>query len=358
MIPYLIIFSVVIASVVWVEYKEEDTKKCFISLFVIILLFSGLRGNGNGDYFKYLELYDQYNRFGSLFYVTHVEYGFRLLSILLNTLRLPGQSIIFAMSSITLGVSFITIYKGSKDKILSIFLLLPFVLAFDMQTSRNAIAIAIGFYALSEYKKPSIKYFILLFCGYLFHKTIIILVFYPVFDLILGKLNKLKKIILVLIFVLISILFRNHDLVINLVNMLRIPILRQKVSWYLNSEYFYPFKLYDPRLIILLFELIIIQKLNIKITKKYMIFLWLNILTLVLLSSYTLLAIRMSAYFNIFQVIIIPEILHQFTDVNFMIKSTNVTISRKAMKCFFVVFNLVILLLMLKNYYVYYPFWI
>lgn len=334
MIPYIfLILSVIILTVVDYKTKHSFTNKLFIFAFIILLLFAGFRGSGDGDYNVYKYLFSQFTHISDLFKRSHIEPGFRILAIILNKMKLGSQSIIFVMNLVSISSIFYIIKKYSKNRMLSILAFLPFYFMFDMQSARSAVSIGltmVGYSFLLEEKNG--KYTVFIILASLFHLTALVSVLVvPLYSYFKKETRiDIKRIILVLVVILaIGLSIRYFDLIGNFVMLLNNDFLTTKYNWYIKSPYTYPYSLLDPRFIFSILQFIfysmMIDKSNRTMTFLY-ITLILTIITTFLFSTFTILVIRLGSYFTIYSILIVPEI-YEF--VSQTILSFNIKILKK-----------------------------
>lgn len=143
-----------------IDFKNKKQLNILAGLmFLIMFVFAGVRGSGDGDYYNYLwfvkDLGVDYRK---LFDFTYpVEFAFRFFALLVNSLGLSRQWVIVIMNLCSiLPIAYISI-KESTDPFLSAIIFLPIFIQFDMQTSRTASAIGLGF--LASYLVSKKKYF-------------------------------------------------------------------------------------------------------------------------------------------------------------------------------------------------------
>lgn len=347
MYPYLLVYTYIITIVIYENKFKKDNHKIFIRKilsfefgFIALFLFAAFRGNGNGDYYNYLNGVRFVKNIEFIFNPVNYpfEIGFRVLSYISNVLKLRPQFVLISMNTISFICMYIFINKRSRNKSLSLFLLFPIVLYFDMHHSRNAVAMSAGllfFDALID--ERYFKGLLFLLLAYSFHRSAMVLL--ALVPLILIRNNKeyLNK---------TKLLFRKHRVLIFLLLMLVLFINPMKIaltllnnpltanfyvklnSYLLNDRWSYPFRLYDPRILILV--LIYFYSETIKLDERslntYLLdVLLISITFIVLLRSSTIITIRLYNYFNIFSIVLIPNLIMETNyKKKFMILNRNI----------------------------------
>lgn len=366
MTPYVIlILTIVILTIIDFQTNKIFTTKIMLIAFFILLLFAGLRGNGDGDYNVYKYLYSQFTTFPDLFKNSHIEPGFRLLSILLNKFGFGPQSIIFTMNLISISSVFYIINVFSKNKVLSILAFLPFYFMFDMQTARSAVAIGLTLVAYSYLISNKFKkYFLFITFATFFHVTALIsLIILPLVYYFKKKDN--ININHILIFIIVLLIFglsiRYFDLLGKIVLLINNDYLTKKYNWYIASPYTYPYSLLDPRFIFTILQFLVYGHMyKNKKTKNVYLYstLILALVNTFLFSTFTILVIRLGSYFTIYSILIVPEIF-EFISNDLLISNSKhipfITINsqKKILLTGYVLFYLLFLYGVLNGYYSY-----
>lgn len=309
MLPYYLIILLICIFL----FKKNDTNVYKLLCF-LLFAFAIMRGNGSGDYFRYLNYSTLITHLSNLLNFNFpMEIGFRLISFFVNTLSIHRQFVIIIMNTISLLLIFRFIKKNSPDLILSLFLYIPMFFQFEMHATRTAVAYAILTLAYEniEENNKRYKFFIYLILACCFHKSAII--FLIAFILLNKKPH--KTIILASLFIsYIVTLFINIDyIILNILNTLHLDQFSSKFINYINSvEYGYRFSLFDPRLLIcvftLVFSLLFINKIS-RRNYNLLIMQWITCLIMILLSNHTIFVTRFSSFFNVYSIILYPNIL-------------------------------------------------
>lgn len=328
MIPYYIIYASILALLFKEEYNVPIVNKKIPNHFIIYFImvsFSALRGNGDGDYFNYINGYSSFQTIESIIYIQHpFERGFRILAFIGNVFNLPAQSVIIFMSVITLTIVYKIVKIYSPNPAFSLVLYFPVYLLFDMHHSRASVAIAIGMLAFHYYNSHKmLKSVITIFVACLFHKSAAILFVIP----LLRYLNFSNKTVFALFIGLyITVSFVNlNDVISSLLSLMKLGALKYKFDAYTsNPRWSYSFSLFDPRLILNSFvyfsSTFILWKSGTHLEKEsernaFKLFFFGLIFTL-LFSSSTIMVVRQTAYFSVYIIIIIPIYINKISDSN------------------------------------------
>lgn len=344
MFPYFIIMAYLIFGYTIYSTKVADKfayKDRLESIFkpeyfyVILLLFSGLRGNGDGDYFNYLNGVKHIQSLHDVFFIQNYpfEFGFRVISYITNVLHGSPQFSIFIMSLISLTTIKYLIKKYSSNIWLSWIMYFPFLLMFDMHHSRNSIAMAFTllFFFKFVIENNNIHALISIFCALSFHKSaifpilIITLYKYLYSRSLIGSWNLKKLIIFLLILLPIGFVISPLNISNILVGYFPNISLFYKLNAYLNNpRWSYPFSLLDPRLILMITIIFISinyttkdkSKLFVHIQNYYII----GLILVFLLSDSTLLTIRFYNFFNMGIIFLVPLIFENLNNYKYNIQ--------------------------------------
>lgn len=310
-------------------------------IFLLYFLFAALRGNGNGDYTNYINGVSGIQTFSDVINPGYYpfEIGFRIVAYINNLLNLDPQFTIVILNFTSLIIVKYIIAKYSKNQWLSWLLYFPFLLLFDMHHMRSAVAMNI-ILLMFHFWTIEKRYIIAIIVGLsasAFHKSSLIifafLILYYVVTYVSDKNNnktiqrhKVARLFLVLV-VLIRFIAPPKAAVIKLNQIFPGNSLLSKAASYLSNErWSYPFKLYDPRVFLLLMVYMtgeyVIDKEN-KLERNYLIIFSMSIATLIFLSESTILTMRMYNYFNLFIILLVPIIIYSDKFKQFNLKLTN-----------------------------------
>lgn len=308
MLPYLVLLILITVATLFDGKKIGSV--LFFSLAIWMLVFSAFRvgGVGPGDYDTYLHLYSLTNTFEKVINPEiHAEIGFRALSLLGNYWGLSGQFIIIMMAVLAFVPVTCIIYKYSPYKILSLLVWMPYFLTMNMHSSRISVAAAFGLLFIFFYYNKRIFYGLLcLALAISFHSSALILIF-----VFLAKIS-LKKLLYILtpclaIFVFIS----PFELMIKIFDNVGLSRLSTFVRIYISSEeYGYPMVIYDPRILLGMGVVFLIFKFQKKIITYFDIYFFkiyiIGVLFMILFSSVVIMAWRLSYFFLLVGVIVVP----------------------------------------------------
>lgn len=292
--------------------KSKAEKPILISLILVLIFFVGLRegGTGTGDYHEYIRLYEKIETFDDIFNANmNAEIGFRYLSYIGNKFDFDGQFIIFAMTILSIIPVAFVIYKYSCYRVLSLLIWYPFVLTMNMQASRSSVAAAFGLiFIVSFLNKNYLKSVIFFALSLSFHTSAISLL-----AIFMAKIS-LQKLLFAIFIILLCCLFLNPLILFaDLFNAMGLGIVSNKILNYMSSsDYGYPMRMYDPRIILNVSICFFIWRIKDKINDPLYINLCkifcVGVFFMMLFASITVISLRVSFLFLITGVIVIPVI--------------------------------------------------
>lgn len=174
MYPYFIFYLTLILCLV-LFYTKDIRKKyiAFISSFIIIL-FAAIRYDVGWDYNVYERILNIYKATGVIIYERDELFSNWLYTFSINT----NIYLFFVITSIlTYGLVCITLYKYSKDYMVSVLLFVIFPLFYlnSFSVIRNFLAVAITFYGIKYIlEKKLLRYIITIVLASMFHKSALI----------------------------------------------------------------------------------------------------------------------------------------------------------------------------------------
>ncbi|WP_276353553.1 EpsG family protein [Cohnella caldifontis] len=314
MIPYLIFGTLLI--IVMLMPKIISTKFNYFTAFVLLFLFAALRGNGSGDYFTYLRYAELITSIKEVLNFSFpMEIGFRVLAYLNNLAGFHPQVVIAAMNLISLTCIYKFVDKYSPDKMLSILCFLPLYFQFDMHAARTAVAVGISTIGLKYlFENRLVKYTGIVFLAGCFHTAAwILLPFYFIRNLYLNRYLRLGSILMLALF---SAVFSINDLILKFLQVLPFSYFYVKFSSYMHSSVFgYPFPIYDPRLILLLginVAVFFFFRKGDRLENIFANLIWLNAVLMFVLRENTFFVTRLTAFFNIYTLVVIPLLLARY----------------------------------------------
>lgn len=308
MLPYIGVLLLLFYSVIFDRTKYE--KVVFLSLSLMLIVFCAFRvgGTGPADYDAYLRLYTKVASWESVIDPTiHAELGFRILSFIGNVSGFEGQFIIFSMALLSMMPIFWLINKYSYYPIVSLLFWVPYFLTMNMHASRVSVAASFGFlFIVSFYKSNKFTCITFFLLAFLFHSSAICLLFIFLTRFSFRTLGSF--IILALFFgIALNPLFLIAD-IFKIIGMDHIAWL---IKSYISSEdYGYPMKLYDPRIILSLMSVFLIYNIRKSINHSFDFYIFkvflVGVILMVAFSSVTIIAWRLSYFYLISCVLVIP----------------------------------------------------
>lgn len=323
MLPYFLVN--IWLSLTAIFENRRNSSYLFSFSVLVMLLFAGLRkgGTGAGDYDAYLRLYQLFETVEDVFNVNaHTEIGFRLLSLLGNSLGFEGQFIIATMAILSILPVVYVIYTKSQYKLLSLVVWFPYVLSMNMHSSRISVAAAFGLVCLILLiEKRYVLSIIFLTLSILFHTSGLIL-----FAALLMYLPIIWLVNLLVFTCIIALTINPIALLSYFLSAIGFDKASNFLNIYLNStDYGYPMPLYDPRILLAMFVTFLVCKaykteklFNQKLYKLYI----LGFFIMVFFSQVTILAWRASYYYLIIGVLVIPQIAKNYDVFNFIKNDT------------------------------------
>lgn len=306
----LLVFLIILLQNDLIIKSEE--KRLKIS-FVILFIFAGLRGTGDGDYYNYLEFTGYINTLGDVMNNGFpMEIGFRILAFISNSLNMHPQFVIATMNLISLIFTYILIKTFSQNKMFSVFLFLPLFFQFDMHAARMAVAISISTYSLKYLlSKDFIRYSGIIILSSLFHQSSLIMI--PLYFIIVSINSDKIKVYSTIVITLLSSILSFSMIIYNLLKLTGFSRFAGRFYAYMNSiEYGYPFKLYDPRLILLVITLggaLYYLKKRDWLTMILLNITWINVIIVIIFRESTTFVTRFSSFLNIYSILVIPYII-------------------------------------------------
>ncbi|MBS5988124.1 EpsG family protein [Anaerococcus hydrogenalis] len=298
--------------------KKKQMKYAAGLMFLVFFIFAGLRGSGDADYYNYLYFAkDIGTDLSKVFSAYPVEIGFRISSYLINALGISRQAIIILMNFLSIVPTAYVCLKESKNPFLSAIIFLPIFIQFDMQTSRTASAIGLGFLSIYLFSKnKKIKSFIALLLALSFHKSAVILL--PFFVLMKIDLSKTFQIIAMGLSFLVSVFSKQVLMVVGqILSAIGMGTMSLKITNYtFQGTFAKEMSFIDPRILYALFlfltSLIYFNKKEIKkmsIEDISIKAIWFCAIVLLVFRSSTAIAFRFSNFFGIFQMLYLPILL-------------------------------------------------
>ena len=306
-----------------IDFKNKKYRNiAALMMFLFMLIFAGIRGSGDADYYNYLWFVKDIDKdLSKLFEFTYpVEFAFRFFALVVNFLGLSRQWVIVIMNLFSIiPITYISI-KESEDPFLAAIIFLPIFIQFDMQTSRTASSIGLGL--LSVYmriKSKKIKSILAFLCSVAFHKAgFIVLPFLFLINFNIGKTFKLITVGIAFVISIFSLyVFR---LISMIVGTMGLSVISRKIDTYVFSGglFAFPMKIYDPRILfmLLLFAFSILYFKDHRFNKNSMQevsikAMYFGLIVFLVFRSSTAVAFRFGNFFSIYQIFFIPLILKE-----------------------------------------------
>lgn len=305
---YFILISIVL--LIYLIPSKRVTKLYLIA--IILILFSGLRENVGTDFKMYKNLFYNLNNLNNVesYYFGDIEKGYILFNKILYSINSHHRILFIGTSVVIIGLIFNCIYKYNKNYLLSILLFIGMgYYHSSFNGIRQYMALVIFVYSIRFIINKNIKkYIICIFIACLFHKTVVMML--PIYFINKIRFNKKRFLLTIIPILLIGF---SYEFIVNNLSI----ISNYYFQKYLNSEYLYSGiggisnYIYIMSFIviyivsILRYSSIVVKYENVKI---FIILCGISIVFM-LLGLKSLLFFRVSLYFSIFYIFLIPMIL-------------------------------------------------
>lgn len=290
----------------------------FFKLLSIIVFsfFICFRYNVGTDFFNYMDFYDYCAKIPlNEIFQYRMEPGAIVLYKISYLISSNPITIIYTMSFVIIIATYILLdkietYYGEKlDSSLSLVCFLFLFLPFCLNGMRQGIAILFGLISILEFihekKRLSIVYLIL---AVLFHSSAVILLVYLIFYLF-NKKNNVNSCIILFSFILGIILYLSPTLILKFSFFEKFNIYLTNTTSTINKSYVFLLLLNSP-----LFILILLLKNKISSDDRFLSYLWISSQILYFFCSFFIFLNRISLYFEIICIILIPMLLHSKTN--------------------------------------------
>jgi hypothetical protein len=317
--------------------KRSNRNVGLILLSILLFLFAALRGNGDGDYFNYLRFSEYITDFTKVLdFRFPMEIGFRIIAYLTNLAGLPPQMVIAAMNLVSIGCVSAFVKKYSPDKPLSMLVFLPLFLQYDMHAARTAVAMAIGLFSFPFLLQQSfLKYTGVVALAGCFHLSAWILL--PMYFIGHLKVQRIVGFGTILGLLLLRQIISTSEIALSVLRVLGLESSANRLQIYMESTtYGYSFALYDPRFILALGTYMLATRMLDRSDPEHNLMInytWVNSLVMLFFSEHTALVTRLSAFFSVFSIVVIPHMIISF-------KSRNVAMARTIKLAYVYVFLL------------------
>jgi len=274
----------------------------------ILIFIGGFRDGLGVDYNTYKYIYN------NLDYAITMEKGYYVLNYFFNKLGFPVYIIFLISISITLIFVFHTISKYSKIWFVSFFIFFtnPGLYFENFSGVRQFIAISIFFFSIKYIIERNIfKYFFMIFIGVLFHKSILFMI--PFYFLLNINYSKIQIITLILL----SVILNKLDIIMVIFDLTK-SLLPDRYLVYanyaVNSEV-----VFNSGLTFIInlgiFILIVLNKDKFKTNEIFLRAYMYYFVIFSIFQKYFVFS-RVSWYFEIFSIIVIPNVIFEFNKKN------------------------------------------
>lgn len=325
---YFVLANSILLLAVFFQKNKKSEKLYLILIYLEIVLISGLRAQSVGtDTAIYVQLFNNYTWGNETLSSERYEIGYKILITIIHFFTNNPQYLIFISSLIIYTGIFLFVYYNSNNYVISLYLFTTLLFLSSLNTSRQFIAMAIGVncYTALKNKKKYLALFLVIIAMF-FHKTAGVYIFV----IILYYLRPTLRINF-LITLLLSLAFLFKHKIISLVTYLA----PQYRFYLLNNLYHNETlggRLTYVFLIIALFSMLTLycvekknnsgnknlfsnaDKKNIFECNLLIAILMLGIFFGFLAKTYALLN-RVSEYFYIFSILLIPEIIYFYRKI-------------------------------------------
>lgn len=309
---FVVIYIAVIVGFINPMVKENKKTKLLFAL-VPLFVYAAIRGNGNGDYFNYINRGQYVNSISDIFMCDiGMEIGYKFLSYIIKCMRLPRQTIIIIFNVISAVCLNSYVKKYSKHWTLSLLLYLPIFFQFEMHAARTGVAISIIFCGMKDIEERKLlKYIGFVFLATCFHLTAFIaLALYWLYNL---KIKKQVGILLLLVDIYISMFIGIDKVVISIMSSLHLKTILAKYLAYSSSlEYGYAMNMFDPRILmgVLIYLVCTCSIVKINNSDNFSLnCIFMYVILLIMFREHTFIAYRVSSYFYYPIIALIPKLV-------------------------------------------------
>jgi len=186
MTAYFLTFFIFTVSLVQSLFFKKYTKVLFVLSGLVLILIAGLRYDVGVDFHSYLELFSQIEKG----YDPYTEWGFDFIVNLFLSIGLTYQAIFLFFSTLTIlfFLNYIDYFSSYKYFSLFLFFSLPIFYFASFNQIRQFLAVAIFAYSLKYiYSKNIFKYVVLLILASTIHKTALFML--PLYFILNKKIS-------------------------------------------------------------------------------------------------------------------------------------------------------------------------
>lgn len=317
---FLIIFILLMIFSFTAIIKKQRYNVAFMVIAVFLTILAMYRYSLGTDYFAYKFIYQEMplNLEAAIISPGHSESGFKLLISIAKNLGMSYEVFVGVIALFCSGLIYKTIYKYSKLPIVSIFIFFTFYyLIYVFSVLRQGIAQSIIFYSFfHHYLEGKHKKFILaVLISATIHKYSLIFILLFLFLSFENKImtSKYKVTIMAFVFLMIGFIISLVD-----INTVLLPLvdgetyLSESVNW---LSFFS--KIVQFIIIFLIFYRTKSTKDDVFLRKIFTVYTFGFFIYLAMIS--TPITSRLQDYFNIFELILIPNLLYYKVNVKMRI---------------------------------------
>lgn len=205
----MIYFLFLLIPIFFIFINVKHKIFAFNIYYVLLAFFVGLRLVGS-DYQIYLRHYERVQSLEKFELFSSSDFAFDYLIYVLKFINLPYEFFVFFTALFFL-YSLYRILARFDNPWIPLAICLPFLIfIFSMSAIRQSVALGFLFLSFEVilYQKNQLKFFIYFFLGCLFHKSLIIFIFYY----ILLEKNILKLFLVSLLLIIFILIFRGDEL--------------------------------------------------------------------------------------------------------------------------------------------------
>lgn len=310
----VVIYIAFIVGVVNPAIQEKKRIKLLLAL-VPIFIYAAIRGNGIGDYFNYINRGAYISNFIEIFTKDiGMEVGYKFFAYIIKFMGLPRQTIIIVFNTISALCLSRYIKKYSQHWTMSVLLYLPIFFQFEMHAARTGVAISIVFLGMKYIEERRLfKYIFIVLLASCFHTTAsIAIVLYWLYNI---KIEEKLGGIIIIAALTFSLFVGIDKIVSSILSNLHLNNILAKYSAYSSStEYGYAMEIYDPRILmgILIFGVCVVYMITENKNDSFSLnCIFLYTVLLILFREHTFIAYRISSYFYLPLIILIPKLVSE-----------------------------------------------
>jgi hypothetical protein len=178
--------------------RKQLTIYGFFAFFVMFVFFAFRSSSVGTDTNTYVEWFLNAQRYSfsyqDFIYLGNSEPLFQLYQVIVRSLS-SNYTFYFIISSIIINLSYVFFIRNftSKKNVFVVFILIAFMFYYDMSALRSALGMSFVFYGLISLKNNKIvKSIFLFYIGSMFHYTLLIMLFFILFYLVMRLLRRVK----------------------------------------------------------------------------------------------------------------------------------------------------------------------